>query len=325
MTATNPEPFCPRWGLTGRHRQTLAGAFLTPENRLPAPEPRRFRVDSQAEVLALCHWQPERRPRTTLVVVHGLEGSAHSPYVLGTASKAWHAGMNVVRYNVRNCGGSERLCRTLYHSGLSGDVGEVVCALIRDYGLQRIALAGFSMGGNQVLKLAGEWGSSAPQQLRAVAAVSPGIDLAACADAIHRPENRVYEWTFLRSLKRTLRRKSACFPGKFQLDLAGLRSIRDFDNRITAPAWGFADADDYYLRASASSVLPRIAVPAFIIHALDDPFVRLTAQTRARIAANPNIRLLEPSHGGHCAFLAAPHGYDGRWAERQVVAFVSRF
>jgi predicted alpha/beta-fold hydrolase len=306
--------------------QTLAGAFVTPHNVLPAPESRRFRVGAEAEVLALCHWHPERQRCLTLVIVHGLEGSASSPYAIGTASKAWQAGMNVVRYNVRNCGGTESLCPTLYHSGLSADVGEVVRALIRDDGLPRIALAGFSMGGNQVLKLAGEWGSSAPSQLRAVAAVSPGIDLAACADAIHSWDNRIYEWNFVWSLKRTLRRKSGCFPGKLDLaPLAGVRSIREFDDRITAPAWGFAGADDYYTRASASAVLPRIAVPTIIIHAADDPFVRLTTQTRTRIAANPSIRLVETAHGGHCAFLAAPDGYDGRWAERQVVDFVGRF
>jgi predicted alpha/beta-fold hydrolase len=324
--ATNPEPFHPRRGLRGGHLQTLAGAFLAPQNVLPPPESRRFRVDDEAEVLTVCHWQPERQRSLTLVIVHGLEGSANSPYAVGTASKAWRAGMNVVRYNVRNCGGTESLCPTLYHSGLSGDVGEVVRALIRDDGLPRIALAGFSMGGNQVLKLAGEWGSSAPPQLRAVTAVSPGIDLAACADAIHRWDNRIYEWNFVWSLKRTLRRKSACFPGKLDLAaLAGVRSIREFDDRVTAPAWGFASADDYYTRASASAVLPRIAVPTLIIHAADDPFVRLTDVTLARIAANPNIRLVETAHGGHCAFLAAPDGYDGRWAERQVVEFVSRF
>ncbi len=322
--ATKPESFSPRRGLTGGHRQTLAGALLRPQNLLPAPEPRRFRVDDETQVLALCHWQLERQRCLTLVIVHGLEGSASSPYVLGTASKAWQAGMNVVRFNVRNCGGTEGLCSTLYHSGLSGDVGEVVWALVRN-GLPRIALVGFSMGGNQVLKLAGEWGRIAPPELRAVAAVSPGIDLAACADAIHCWENRVYEWNFLWSLKRTLRRKSACFPGKFQLaGLTGMRSIRDFDNRITAPHWGFADADDYYARASASAVLPRIAIPALIVHSADDPFVRLTSETRERIAANPNLQLIETTHGGHCAFLAAPNGYDGRWAERQVVAFLGR-
>ncbi|HET7840564.1 MAG TPA: alpha/beta fold hydrolase [Terriglobia bacterium] len=325
-TVTNPEPFRPRRGLRGGHLQTLIGAFLPPQNALPAPELRCFCVDAEAEVLTLCHWQPDRRRCLTLLIVHGLEGSANSSYVLGTASKAWQAGMNVVRYNVRNCGGTEHLCRTLYHSGLSADVGEVVRALIRDDRLGRIALAGFSMGGNQVLKLAGEWGSSAPPQLEAVAAVSPGIDLAACADAIHRWKNRIYEWNFLWNLRRTLRRKALCFPGKVQVGGWGdFRSIRDFDNRVTAPAWGFADANDYYTRASASAFLPRIAVPTLMIQAADDPFVSLTGETRARIAGNPNIRLIETEHGGHCAFLAAPDRDDGRWAERQVVNFVSRF
>src|SRR5581483_9510807 len=151
----------------------------------------------------------------TVVIVHGLEGSSESAYVIGTANKAWDAGMNVVRMNIRNCGGTERLCPTLYHSGLSADVGEVARTVIATEHLESIALVGFSMGGNQVLKLAGEWGADAPPQLRAVAAVSPGVDLGASADAIHRWTNRIYEWNFLWNLKRSVRRKALAFPGKF--------------------------------------------------------------------------------------------------------------
>src|SRR5207244_2358937 len=103
-----------------------------------------------------CNWQPDRQGALTVVLVHGLEGSTESQYILGTANKAWAAGMNVVRMNMRNCGGTHRLGPTLYHSGLSGDVGAVMRALIADDGLSRVAVAGFSMGGNLVLKLAGE-------------------------------------------------------------------------------------------------------------------------------------------------------------------------
>jgi predicted alpha/beta-fold hydrolase len=314
--------FQPRWGLGGGHRQTLAGAFLPPRNLLPAPERRLFRVDLDVQVLAWCNWQERRQAALTALIVHGLEGSSDSPYVVGTASKAWQAGMNVVRMNVRNCGGSERLGGTLYHSGLSADVGAVARALIAEEKLPRLALAGFSMGGNQVLKLAGEWGSDAPAELCAVAAVCPGVDLAACAREIHRWSNRIYEWNFVWSLKRTLRLKAACYPGRF--DLARLRrvhTLRDFDDTFTAPHWGFAGADDYYARASASPVLERIAVPTLVLHALDDPFVRITPATRARLLANPKVQLVETERGGHCGFLAAADGYDGRWAEREIVNF----
>ncbi len=271
-----------------------------------------------------CHWQPERRQVLTLVIVHGLEGSSDSPYVVGTADKAWRAGMNVVRMNVRNCGGTEQLGPTLYHSGMSADVGEVVGALLRDERLPRIALAGFSMGGNQVLKLAGEWGTDAPPELCAVAAVSPAADLAPSAAALHLPRNRIYEWYFLRDLKRRLRLKATLFPELYDASrLRGVWTLRAFDNRVTAPYCGFRDADDYYDRASASHVVDRIAVPTLVIHALDDPLIRLLPETRARLLANPHVRLVETRHGGHCAFIAAADGYDGRWAEREVVEFVA--
>jgi len=320
------EPFAPRAFLRGGHVQTLAAALLPRRHALPAAEARLFRVEGAADVQVLCHchWQAERRAAATLVLLHGLEGSSAGQYILGTAGKAWAAGMNVVRMNMRNCGGTERLAPTLYHSGLSSDLGAVVAELIRADQLPRIFLAGFSMGGNITLKLAGEWGGEAPPEVRAVAAVSPAIDLAACADALHRPGNRLYEWNFLWGLKRRLRRKARLFPGRYETrGLARLGSVRDFDDQVTARYCGFAGADDYYARSSASNVVERIARPTLILHSQDDPFVPLTSETRAKLLANPHVRLVESAGGGHCAFLAAANGYDGRWAERRVVEFFS--
>src|SRR6266481_8776005 len=158
------EPFVPRRFLRNRHAQTLAGNFLRRENRLPPPEERLFQIEENVQVLCHCHWQTDREDRPTMVLVHGLEGSSLSQYVIGTGSKAWHAGMNVVRMNMRNCGGTEKLTPTLYHSGLSGDVGAVMCALVEQKKLSRVGLVGYSMGGNLVLKLAGDWGTSAPRE-----------------------------------------------------------------------------------------------------------------------------------------------------------------
>lgn len=318
--------FIPRWWLRGGHRQTIAAALLPRPNLLPAPEKRLFEVEPGVRVLTWCNWRDDRQSALTVVIIHGLEGSSESQYVIGTANKAWSAGMNVVRMNVRNCGGSEALSPTLYHSGLSHDVGMVVRELISADKLPRIALAGFSMGGNMALKLAGEWGSEAPRELRALAVVCPGIDLAATADALHLWRNRIYEWNFLHYLKRSVRRKARLFPERYDLArLRGVRSVRQFDDAVTAPAWRFANADDYYARASASPFVEHIAVPTLMIHAQDDPFVCITPATRARLVANRNVRLLETEHGGHCAFLAEPESYDGRWAERQIVEFLRRY
>ncbi len=171
------EPFVPRRYLRNGHAMTLAGNFLPRRSGLPEPEECLFRVADQAQVLCHCHWQAEPERRSTVIIVHGLEGSSLSQYVIGTGSKAWEAGMNVVRMNMRTCGGTERLTPTLYHSGLSSDVGAVLREVIEKKKLRRLGLVGYSMGGNLVLKLAGELGADAPAELKAVAAVSPAADL----------------------------------------------------------------------------------------------------------------------------------------------------
>jgi predicted alpha/beta-fold hydrolase len=256
-----------------------------------------------------------------MVLVHGLEGSSESRYMLGLAARAWNAGCNVVRMNMRNCGDSEALTPTLYHSALSGDVGAVVDHYTRRFGLQRVALVGYSMGGNLVLKLAGEWGRRAP--LCAVAAVCPAVDLAAGSDALHEPANRVYEWHFLRRLMKRYRRKAELFPAVYAKNGIGpVRSLREFDDKIVARYCGFKNADDYYYRAAAARVVDRIAVPSMILRALDDPFIRFTEETRAKILANPNIALIETNHGGHCAYLGASRGDDIHWAESTVIRYL---
>ncbi len=263
----------------------------------------------------------------TLVIVHGLEGSSDSQYVIGTGSKAWAAGMNVVRMNMRNCGDTEHLGPTLYNSSMSGDVGKIAQTLIADERVQKLAFVGYSMGGNLVLKLLGEWGEHAPMEVKAGVGVSPAMDLAPSADALHHPVNRPYEWKFLRGLRRRVLRKAALYPDRYSIDrrdLRLMRSLRDFDDRITARYCGFADAQDYYTRAAAANVLDRIAVPTLVLHAEDDPFIRVLPETRAKLLHNPHITYLETAHGGHCAFLASANGYDGRWAERQAIAFIQR-
>jgi predicted alpha/beta-fold hydrolase len=305
--------------------QTLAGNFLKRENRLPAPEERLFQVEPEVQILCHCHWQSQRESALTLMIIHGLEGSSDSQYVIGTGSKAWERGWNVVRMNIRNCGGTEGLTPTLYHSGLSDDIRAVVSTLLEQDRLQHFAIAGFSMGGNQVLKCAGEWGSEAPPQMVAACAVSPACDLSLSADALHQGQNRIYEWWFLLGLFHRFRRKAELFPGRFDpLLLKGIRSIRDFDDRITAKYMGFAGAEDYYSRATSARVVDRIAIPTLVIHSADDPFIVMSDATAAKLRANPRVTYLETAHGGHCAFLANPDGYDGRWAERQIVEFCAQ-
>jgi uncharacterized protein len=320
------DTFVPRRGLRGGHKQTLAGNFMRRESLLPSAQERLFQVEDEVQILCHCHWQPEekRHAAMTVIIVHGLEGSTSSNYVIGVGSKAWALGMNVVRMNMRNCGGTEALTPTLYHSGLSDDVGAVVRTLTQEDGLKRVALVGYSMGGNLVLKLAGDWGENAPQELKAVCGVSPAMDLSPSADALHLPQNRLYELKFLYGLKKRFDRKAKLFPQRYQEeDSRWFRSIREFDHEITARYSGFSSAQDYYDRASSARVIDRIAVPTLIIHSLDDPFIRVLPETKLKLLANPQITYVETAHGGHCAFLAPPNGYDGRWAEKQCVEFIA--
>lgn len=313
----------PRWA--GGHRMTLY-AWARPRRfpDLPPPEARLFQVAPDARVLAHCHWQPDRRRRLTLLALHGLESSSDAHYMRGLAEKAWRRGFNVVRLNQRNCGGTEHLSRGLYHSGLTADPLSVIEELAARDGLTRVAVAGYSLGGNLALKLAGELGGAAAGRLAAVCAVSPVLDLERCVRAIERRENAIYQWNFVRNLKRRMRRKARAFPGDWDLrPLRRIRTIREFDEAYTAPHHGFAGASDYYDRASARRVVDRIAVPTLILSAADDPFVPPDQFRDPALAANPHVTTVVTAHGGHCAFVGPPDGDDGYWAERAVVAFVA--
>jgi len=303
------------------------------------------------QVLCHCHWQEDRAKALTIIVVHGLEGSSESQYMLGIAEKGLRAGMNVILYNQRNCGGTEAQSPVLYHSGLSSDIAAVAREIIARDGVSRLALVGFSMGGNLVLKLAGEWGGAAdgqnadgqnedaPPQFRAVAACCPALDLAASADELHTPSNRLYEAYFLWALRRRMRQKARLFPGHFDLDrLKGLHSLREFDDKVTAYYCGFTGAVDYYDRASAAHVVGKISVPTLILHAANDPFILITPKTRQKILANPHIKFVETEDGGHCAFIGARNKNgldrasrgatsqdDGFWAETEIVKFLSQY
>jgi uncharacterized protein len=295
---------------------------------LPEPEHRLIEVEPGVPVLCHCYWQKDRSA-LTLIAVHGLEGSTESQYMLGIARNGLSAGMNVVLMNQRNCGGMDHCAATLYNSSRSADVAAVARNLLDRDRIPSFVLVGFSMGGNLVLKLAGEWASNGPAQFRAVAAVCPAINLAAGADALHEPANRIYEYYFLLQLFRRFRRKARLFPDSFDpARLRGVKSLRDFDDRVTAYYCGFAGADDYYARAAAANVVSLVARPALVIHAANDPFIRILPETRAALVANPNITYVETEDGGHCAFIGERDGdasYDGRWAEREVVDFAKQF
>ena len=292
--------------------------------RLPPPVRRYFDVDHDARVVADCHWQAEPWTRSTIIALHGLNGSSDAHYMRGIAAKAFARGMNVVRLNQRNCGDTEHLSAGLFHSGLTADAAHVIDELTRVDGLTAIGVAGYSLGGNLALKLAGEFGAHAPAALVGVAAVSPIIEISECTRALERSENWLYEWNFVRDLKRRIRRKEQCRPGRFDLaKLNAVKTVREFDETYTAPYFGFRNAEDYYHRASAMRLIDRIRVPALVITAEDDPFVPPAPFHDPKVTANPHIDLRISAHGGHCGFVGpASAEDDGYWAENQIVDFV---
>ena len=317
------KPFEPHPLLRNPHAQTIAATFLTRHfPRLPPSVIRDFETEPGTKIRGHCHWQSVPRECPTLVLVHGLEGSSESGYMLGLAERAFAAGWNAIRLNQRNCGGTESLTPTLYNSGLSCDYRAVLAELIERDVLPEIFFAGYSMGGNLVLKMAGELAACAPRELRGVAGVCPTIELAACADAIALPGNFIYQHHFVTRLKKRIERKSRMFPGKFDLaPLARVRTVREFDDAVTAKYCGFRDADDYYNRSSALRVADAIRVPALILTAQDDPFVPFATFSSPVLRNNPNVRFVAPEHGGHCAFISRHTGGERFWAEETVAEF----
>lgn len=321
------KPFRPHQFFSGGHAQTLA-AYAWPRRSKLRPqtsEERLFEVSSDTKVLAHCHWQPDRTNRPTIVIWHGIEGSSSSVYMLAIARKGFEKGFNVIRMNLRNCGDTEHLTPTLYHGGLSEDLREVVGQLIEGDRLKRLALVGYSLGGNMVLKLAGEYGDRFPAEVRGVVAVSPSVDLGESAKTIEMRSNWIYHRDFMRRLRNRIRRKQRLYPELYDITpLRKVRTLREFDNYYTSIAHGFSDADDYYYRASSIRVIDQITIPTFIIHAEDDPFIPYAPLRHPTFADNPNILLHSTERGGHIAFISDDaDGEDRFWAENRVLDFCS--
>ncbi len=278
-----------------------------------------FATDADTTVLAKVNeldsgLAADQRP--TVIALHGLTACDQAPYMVTSAQAALSAGFDSIRLNMRNCGGTEHLCKTLYHSGLTHDLRRVVDELAP----RPVCILGYSMGGNVALKLAGEWGENVPSHVRALCAVSPPIQLAMCSREIGRLRNRVYEQRFMRRLRAALRSKMALMPQEFpERDLSSIKTIWQFDEEITARAFGFADAADYYRQCSSAAFLEDIRIPTLVLHAQDDPFIPFRAFEVDAFERNPWIALLAPPHGGHVAFLGRSGSWF--WAQQQVMRY----
>ena len=316
--------FVPARPLRNHHLMTVVPRYWSRGPLLAGipVERRLFRTEPDTQIVGFCHWQDNRWSAQTMLLLHGLEGCCDSHYMHGIAAKAYKAGLNVVRLNQRTCGGTEHLSPTLYNSGLSADYRSVLQELAAEQ-MHRIWLVGYSMGGNLLLKATGELGRSQPA-LAGTVVVCPNIDPTLCVRELERPANWLYHRHFLTRLKARVQRKASLSPGRW--DLKGLRTITrisEFDDHYTAPDGGYRDAADYYDRSGARHVLHSIAVPTTIITAQDDPFIPYSMFLTPSVQQNPSIRLLAPTHGGHCGFFQTRRSEEDRyWVENRIVEIV---
>jgi predicted alpha/beta-fold hydrolase len=299
------------------HLQTIAGhLWKRPDAAAEFPVERRlYRTEPDVQVL-VCSQRPHGQARGEIFMVHGLEGSGEAGYIRSLSVAALRAGFAAHRFHMRTCGGTEHLCRTLYHAGLTSDLLAVLREFRQD-GRAPAFLAGYSLGGNMVLKLAGEMGESAREYVQGICTVSAPLDLAACARRMTEPDNRVYEARLVRAM-----RKRLCATGRYQMgEFAGMRSVHELDDRFTAPSFGFGDAANYYRTQSAIGYLAGLRVPALLIQAKDDTFVPFAIYESAAVRSNPWIQLMATDHGGHLGFIG--RGPNRLWSDEAIMEWIA--
>jgi predicted alpha/beta-fold hydrolase len=297
------------------HLQTiLAHYWPRPDVSAQFPIERRlFRTEPDVQVLV--HSQRPADARGEIVMVHGLEGSGDATYMRSLAAAALRAGYAAHRFHMRTCGGTHALCNTLYHAGLTSDLREVLRQL-RAEGRAPAYLVGFSLGGNVVIKLAGELGDNAPELIRGVVGISTPLDLSASAHRIGEPDNRVYEARFVRRMRERL-----CATGRYQPEqFRGLRTLVELDDRFTAPSFGFGNAANYYRLQSSIGFLDRIRIPGLLIQAKDDTFIPFAIFDSPAVRNHPTVQLAVTEYGGHLAFLGCrPHRF---WLDDAIMEWI---
>lgn len=319
--ALTASPFVPRWWQRGGHVQTLLGFAY--RRRLTWRHPTEdivVRGDEDVRLLLRASFQPDvPGDRPTLLLIHGLGGWDAASYGLATGQLAWSRGWNVVRMNMRGAGGGEALCPRLYHAGLDCDLLSVLSAL--GPRAPAIAVVGFSLGANLALLAAGR--NTLPDSVRAIVAVCPPVDLAACVASIERPANALYQAYFLRNLRASYERRRRTLPHDFPDGLAQrARSIREWDALITAPRGGFRDVEHYYADSSSAPHLPKIDRPALLLAAADDPMV--PAGSFRGLAVSPHVSVEVTATGGHVGFVADTIAPGRFWAGERALAFAER-
>jgi predicted alpha/beta-fold hydrolase len=310
-SAFNPEAapeFRPAWWLRGSHRQTVWRRLF---DSAPPPLYRRERFETSDGDFVDLDWLESKDrsgERPLVIVLHGLEGSSQSPYVPGLLREASRRGWDGVAMNFRSCSGELNRLPRFYHSGETEDLNEVVSSLIARWPGRPIGLVGYSLGGNVLLKWLGERGEKAPESLRAAVAVSVPFDLAAAAHRIDHGIHRIYGQVFLRTLKQKALMKVRRYPGLLDPKaVVQSQTFAEFDNCVTAPLHGFANARDYWTRASATPWLEEIRRPTLMLSAYDDPFLPARCLPHDAAARSRWLTAEFTPYGGHVGFV------EGRW------------
>lgn len=319
--------FAPLGLFKSGHFQTIYNAVFF--NPLDLKNTKEFgvKIDDKNSIVCEYNQNDKNTTNTCVILLHGLEGSAKSNYVVSTAQKLFNKNFSVIRINIRNCGGTSHLSETLYNAGLSDDIKKVVQYAINNLGYKNIFAAGFSLGANTVLKMAGEYNNDYPEELKGVVAVSPPLDLLECSYEIIKPMNMVYDDHYRKRLIKTYRNKKKLYPDHIDLTIIKkIKNLKDFDDYITGPSFGYKDAEEYYKENSSLKFLPTIKLSTLIIQAKDDPIIPFNSTREALKIVNENIHYLITDHGGHVGFtnslLASKKDIDRHWAENRIVDFV---
>lgn len=338
---TERAPFLPPWWAAGTHGQTVAGHLLRRVHcRVQGARERLETPDGDFVVL---EWfdgasQPRSHPASSphaapaaaaptaaaplVLLLHGLEGSSRSGYMVALAQALAGVGCSAVALNFRGCSGEPNRRPRAYHAGETGDLAFVLELLARRFPGRALGVVGFSLGGNVVLRWLGEQGGAAAATVRAAAAVSVPYDLARGATYAMTGAGRPYALRLLRELRAKARTMAGLVAGRVDLERAlRARTFRDFDEAFTAPLHGFRDADDYYARSSSAPWLERVALPTLAIHAHDDPFLPPDALPVAALRANPAITLALSDRGGHVGFVAGSPWSPRFLAEQRLARF----
>lgn len=320
------DDFLPARGLHGRHQQTLwAHAFLRPHNvqfrrhRLETPDGDFIDID-RAEVNGR-PWESYPDGTPIVLVLHGIEGSAESNYMRTIYHGLANVGLRAVGINYRTCSGEMNRTLRFYNARATDDVALVHDWLQSAYANTPIGLIGISLGASLTLNYLGEHNGLRGDRVAAAVSISPFFDLPRCIDVMDGGSGRLYAPTILRSLKRKVRMKAHQLAGVVDVrQVLASKTIRQYDNRISAPLLGFADADELYRWVSPTERIPDISAPTLILRAIDDPFFDPDAIPFAALAANEQITAGLPEHGGHVGFVDSYFGLS--WAVRMATQFL---